>query len=122
MGKVEVMAEWNNGTGTEARQANRPAETLIDPEQLLFEELSQIRGDRALVTLIARLVQLSRELRARHYTGQVTLHLSCGLVNSVQREEWLDWRNPVYGDTWNGPGRESQMEIDPEASFPETSD
>ena len=41
---------------------------------------------------IARLVQLSWELRTRGYSGQVSLHFGSGRVNSVRQEEVIDWR------------------------------
>ena len=75
-------------TGT----AEAPVDPHVDPEQLLFEELSRVRGDRALVLQLARLVQLSRDLRSRRYTGQVTLHLGNALVNSVRQDQSVDWR------------------------------
>ena len=74
-----------------------PAEKAVDPEQLLIEELSRVRDDRALVFQIARLVQLSRQLRSRCYTGQVTLHMGNGVVNSVRQEEWVNWRPTPLG-------------------------
>ena len=40
---------------------------------------------------IARLVQLSWELRTRGYSGQVSLHFGSGRVNSVRQEEVIDW-------------------------------
>ena len=93
MGEVEVMVERDEGEAAEWQRATRPAALPVDPEQLLGEELSRIRGDRALVTQIVRLIQLSRDLRIRSYTGQVTLHVGNGLVNSVRQEVWLDWRS-----------------------------
>jgi hypothetical protein len=69
-----------------------PPHLSIDPEQQLVEELSRIGDGRPLIFQGARLLRLSRELRSRGYTGQVTLNLSCGIVNSVRQEEWIDWR------------------------------
>ena len=86
MGEVEVMETDTTGT------AEAPAELPVDPERLLIEELSRIRDDRSLISQIARLVQLSRELRSRRYTGQVTLHLGNGLINLACQMEWVDWR------------------------------
>ena len=86
MGEIEVMGDNVSGRSEEL------AGTHVDPEQLLFEELSRIRDDPSLVTQLARLVQLSRDLRSRSYTGQVTLHLGNGLVNSARQEEWANWR------------------------------
>jgi hypothetical protein len=84
--------------GTDATwTAEAQAEAPVDPEQLLIEELTRVRDDRSLLSQIARLVQLSRELRSRRYTGQVTLHLGNGLFNSAQHPgaSLLD-RHPLH--------------------------
>ena len=71
----------------------RETEGATDPDHQLIQELAQIRQDRRLVIQIARLVSLSRELRARLFSGRVTLHFGSGLVNTVRQEEVIDWRD-----------------------------
>ena len=84
-----------NGALVKVIPVNKRKETEggSGPEHQLIHELAQIRQDRLLVIQIARIVRLCRELRARRYSGQVTLHFGSGLVNSVRQEEIIDWRD-----------------------------
>jgi len=61
-------------------------------EEDLARELARIGEDGALLVQIARLIALCREMRQCGYTGQVTLNVGGGLVNSVRRDQWTDWR------------------------------